>query len=80
VCAQAKGVVEQLQVFVEHSLEPGRTVAKELDFQHQLDSWFETRANGRQHKTLRCRPIDRLVEEGVMAPLPRAVPHTCARR
>jgi transposase len=73
--AQAKGVVERLQDFVERSFEPGRTFANELDFQHQLDSWFETRANGRQHKTLRCRPIDRLIEERlVMAPLPASGP------
>ena len=37
----------------------------------QLDDRFDTRANARQHKTLRCRPVDRLIEErAVMAPLP----------
>ena len=35
----------------------------------QLDAWFE-RARGRTHKTLRARPIDRLIEErAVMRPL-----------
>jgi transposase len=68
---QAKGVVERLQDFLERSFEPGRRFANHLDFQLQLDDWFERRANGRQHKTLRCRPVDRLVEEReVMAPLP----------
>jgi len=36
----------------------------------QLDVWFE-KANGRTHKTLRCRPVDRLLEEReVMRALP----------
>ena len=60
---QAKGVVERLQDFAERSFEPGRVFANELDYQLQLDAWFDERANPRMHKTLRCRPIDRLVEE-----------------
>jgi transposase len=72
---QAKGVVERLQDFMERSFEPGRRFANELDFQLQLDAWFDGRANARQHKTLRCRPVDRLVEERqVMAPLPAVGP------
>ena len=68
---QAKGAVERLQDFLEKSFEPGRAFANELDFQLQLDAWFDDRANPRVHKTLRCRPIDRLIEERtVMAPLP----------
>jgi hypothetical protein len=55
---------------MERSFEPGRRFANELDFRLQLDAWFE-KANGRTHKTLRARPIDRLVEERqVMRPLP----------
>ena len=77
---QAKGVVERLQDFLERSFEPGRAFANELDFQLQLDAWFDERANKRTHKTLRCRPIDRLIEErAVMAPLPAQVPD-CDRR
>jgi transposase len=72
---QAKGVVERLQDFAERSFEPGRIVANELDYQTQLDAWFDERANPRMHKTLRCRPIDRLLEERqLMAPLPMAPP------
>jgi hypothetical protein len=72
---QAKGVVERLQDFAERSFEPGRVFANELDYQRQLDMWFDSRANPRMHKTLRCRPIDRLIEEReVMAPLPQAPP------
>jgi transposase len=78
---QAKGVVERLQDFIERSFEPGRVMANELDYQLQLDCWFDTRANPRMHKTLRCRPIDRLVEERqVMAPLPAQAPDVDRRR
>src|SRR3954452_7748320 len=77
---QAKGCVERLQDFLEKSFEPGRSFANELDFQLQLDAWFDTRANPRVHKTLRCRPIDRLIEErAVMAPLPATPPDTDRR-
>src|SRR6266496_1279986 len=54
---------------------PRTTFAGELDFQHQLDRWFAERANVRFHRTLRCRPLDRLVEElTVMRPLPERMP------
>jgi transposase len=77
---QAKGVVERLQDFMEKSFEPGRRFANELDFQLQLDTWFSERANPRMHKTLRCRPIDRLIEErAVMAPLPATPPEVDRR-
>jgi transposase len=67
---QAKGVVERLQDFIERSFESGRCFVNELDYQLQLDAWFDERANPRIHKTLRCRPVDRLLEErAVMAPL-----------
>ena len=68
---QAKGAVERLQDFIERSFEPGRAFANDLDFQLQLDAWFDDRANARLHRTLRCRPVDRLVEERqVTAALP----------
>jgi transposase len=77
---QAKGCVERLQDFMEKSFEPGRRFANELDFQLQLDTWFTERANPRVHKTLRCRPIDRLIDErAVMAPLPATPPDTDRR-
>jgi transposase len=77
---QAKGVVERMQDFIERSFEPGRTFANERDFQLQLDTWFDMRANPRMHKTLRCRPIDRLIEErALMAPLPKSAPDTDRR-
>jgi transposase len=71
---QAKGVVERLQGYLETNFEPGRRFANELDFQLQLDAWFG-RANGRTHKTLRARPVDRLIEErAVMRALPESEP------
>jgi transposase len=77
---RAKGCVERLQEFIETSFEPGRRFANELDFQAQLDTWFAERANPRMHKTLRCRPSDRLVEERqLMAPLPPTPPDTDRR-
>jgi transposase len=77
---QAKGVVERMQDFIERSFEPGRTFANERDFQLQLDTWFDMRANPRMHKTLRCRPIDRLIEErALVAPLPKSAPDTDRR-
>jgi transposase len=67
---QAKGVVERLQGYIETNFEPGRRFANHLDFQLQLDAWFE-KANARTHKTLRCRPVDRLDEErAAMGSLP----------
>ena len=77
---QAKGAVERLQDFIERSFEPGRAFANEHDFQLQLDGWFDERANARMHKTLRARPIDRLIEErDVMAALPASLPDTDRR-
>lgn len=71
---QAKGAVERLQGYAETNFEPGRTFANELDFEEQLDDWF-TKVNGRTHKTLRARPVDRLEQElEVMAPLPPLAP------
>ena len=54
---QAKGAVERLQGYMETNFEPGRRFANHLDFQLQLDAWFE-KANARTHKTLR-EPPDR---------------------
>ena len=76
---QAKGAVERLQGYAETNFEPGRVFANELDFQDQLDGWFQ-RVNARRHKTLRERPVDRLAAElEVMAPLPEAMPDTARR-
>ncbi len=73
--AEAKGLVERLQQFLETSFEPGRNFAGPLDFQEQLDQWFAHRANVRVHRALRERPVDRLAEERAsLRPLPEHVP------
>lgn len=77
---QAKGVVERLQGFIETSFEPGRRFANHLDFQDQLDGWFDARANRRVHRTLRRRPVDLLGEEHeVLRALPQRPPDTQRR-
>ncbi len=71
---EGKGCVERLQGYLETNFEPGRRFANQLDFQLQLDHWFE-KANARMHKTLRERPVDRLLEErAVMRALPGRQP------
>jgi transposase len=76
---QAKGAVERLQGYAETNFEPGRRFANELDFQDQLDAWF-FKVNARTHKTLRVRPVDRLVEEQrVMRALPCEMPDSSRR-
>ena len=72
---EAKGVIERLQGFMATSFEPGRSFANELDFQDQVDRWFDDRANVRLHRTLRERPRDRLEREREsMRPLPEPAP------
>jgi transposase len=76
---QAKGAVERLQGYLETNFEPARRFANHLDYQLQLDQWF-VKANARTHKTLRCRPVDRLIEErALMRPLPGHEPDTDRR-
>jgi transposase len=77
---EAKGVVERLQGYMQTSFEPGRHFLGSDDYQAQLDDWFE-RANRRTHRSLRCRPIDRLEEErAAMRALPHAPPDTDERQ
>jgi hypothetical protein len=77
---RSKGVVERLQGYPETSFEPGRSFVGPLDFQERLDRWFDERANVRFHRTLRCRPADRLaVELALMRPLPERLPDTGRR-
>jgi transposase len=60
--AQAKGLIENRGRYLRTNFEPGRSFANELDCQDQLDRWCE-QVNARRHRTLRCRPVDRLAEE-----------------
>ena len=75
--AQAKGMIESVNGHLRSNFEPGRRFASPLDFQDQLERWFERR-NARTHRTLRARPVDRLAEEG-LRPLPEHPPETDRR-
>jgi transposase len=78
--AEAKGLVENRQRLMRSSFEPGRSFINHVHFQDELDRWIDARANGATHRTLRCRPIDRLGQERErMRPLPERVPDTEVR-
>ena len=71
---QAKGVRRAAAGVHGDELRAGPAFANHLDFQLQLDAWFE-KANARTHRTLRGRPVDRLAEEReVMRALPEREP------
>ena len=65
---QAKGQLERQHDYLEKNFEPRRTFVNHLDFQDQLDAWSE-KANGRQHRTIRAVPADRLAHERELSPL-----------
>ncbi len=71
---EAKGLVERANGYLETSFLPGRHFASPADFNAQLDRWL-VRANGRQHRTLGARPVDRLAaDRAAMVALPPVVP------
>ncbi|HZE04252.1 MAG TPA: hypothetical protein VE127_03445 [Solirubrobacteraceae bacterium] len=65
---QAKGQLERQHDYLEKNFEPRRSFANHLDFQQQLDAWAE-KANGRQHRTIRGVPAQRLAQERERSPL-----------
>lgn len=65
---QAKGQLERQHDYLEKNFEPRRTFINHLDFQDQLDRWSD-KANGRQHRTIRAVPADRLEHERGLRPL-----------
>ena len=65
---EAKGQLERQHDYLEKNFEPRRTFANHLDFQDQLDRW-SVKANGRQHRTIRAVPADRLAHERELSPL-----------
>lgn len=57
--SETKGLVERASGSLETSFLPGRSVTCPADFNTpQLEDWL-ARANGRQHRRLGCRPLDR---------------------
>ena len=75
---QAKGQLERQHDYLEKNFEPRRRFANHLDFQHQLDTWSD-KANGRQHRTIRAVPIERLADERKRSPLGDVVVDTDRR-
>jgi transposase len=71
---EAKGLVERANGYLETSFLPGRSFGSPADFTTQLASWL-VRANGRQHRGLGCRPVDRLdTDRAAMLTLPPVAP------
>jgi transposase len=76
---EAKGALERSHRFLRTNFEPGRSFANELDYQLQLDGWCD-KVNRRVHRTLRCRPAERLAEERErMRSLPAQLPESDRR-
>lgn len=77
---ESKGALERTHRFMRTSFEPARSFANPLDFQDQLDRWFQGRANRRFHRGIRAVPHERLLEERKrMRPLPSPMPPTALR-
>lgn len=67
---ESKGVVERRNGFFETSFMPGRTFASPADFNAQFGDWLQ-RANGRQVRTIKARPVDLIdIDRAKMLPLP----------
>jgi transposase len=76
---QAKGLIENRGRYLRSNFEPGRAFANELDCQDRLDRWCDE-VNTRTHRTLRCRPAERLAEERqTLRPLPERMPDSDRR-
>jgi hypothetical protein len=71
---ESKGVVERRNGFFETSFMPGREFESPADFNVQFGSWLE-RANSRQVRTLKARPIDLIdADRAAMLALPPIPP------
>jgi transposase len=76
---EAKGLVERAAGYLETSFLPGRRFASLEDFNTQLADWLP-RANSRQHRTIGCRPADRIAEDrAAMLALPPVLPDPAFR-
>lgn len=77
---ESKGALERTHRFMRTSFEPARSFASPLDFQDQLDRWFQERANPRFHRGIRAVPAEPLMEEAErMRALPDPMPSTALR-
>jgi hypothetical protein len=75
---EAKGQLERQHDYLEKNFEPRRSFVNHHDFQDQLDRWT-VKANGRQHRTTRAVPADRLAHEQELRPLRRVAVDTDKR-
>jgi transposase len=76
---EAKGLVERANGYLETSFLPGRRFSSPADFNSQIGVWLE-KANNRVHRTLRCRPVDRLPEDQrAMMAFPPVLPDPALR-
>jgi hypothetical protein len=77
--AEAKGLVERANRYLETSFLPGRRFDDVADFNRQLVGWLR-RANLRIHATTKVRPGEAIHEDrGAMAPFPAVLPDPAAR-
>ena len=73
---EAKGLVERLHDYLERSFLPGRAFGSPAQFNTEL-AGFLARANTRYHRTLGCRPADRVdADRAAMLALPPVPPAT----
>lgn len=71
---ESKGVVERRNGFFETSFMPGRDFTSPADFDDQFTDWL-TRANSRNVRTIKARPVDLLdADRAAMLPLPPVAP------
>jgi transposase len=76
---EAKGLVERANGYLETSFLPGRQFDSPADFNDQLAGWLG-RANARHHRSIGCRPTDRIVEDrAAMLALPPVLPDPAFR-
>jgi transposase len=75
---EAKGQLERQHDYLEKNFEPRRSFVNHHDFQDQLDRWSD-KANGRQHRTTRAVPAERLAHERELRPLERVAVDTDKR-
>jgi hypothetical protein len=77
--AEAKGLVERANGYLETGFLPGRAFSGPDDFNTQLAEWLE-RANHRVHSTLRCRPAERMgADRAAMMAFPPVEPDPALR-
>jgi transposase len=77
---EAKGLVERANGYLETSFLPGRGFSSPQDFNQQLGEWL-VRANGRVHRTIDARPVDRWeADRAAMLSLPPVPPTVGWRR